>query len=83
MPDAVALLQNQAEERFRQKKEEIVEYSDFLKEFVGDVLQSDDEADSEHSGSESEAETEPQMVVDEHKVADMQNKLMTKVVPLL
>lgn len=50
VPDAVALLQKTAEETVAHKYE-IVEYSDFLKEFVGKTL---DEPDSEHSDSDNE-----------------------------
>jgi len=60
VPDAVSALEVIVEERFKQKKSEIVEYSDFLKEFVGDSLK---EVEEEGSDDESESESEKEDVV--------------------
>ena len=38
MPDAVASLEMIVEEKYKIRKQDVVEYSDFLKEFVGDTL---------------------------------------------
>ena len=38
VPDAISLLQKSVEEKYNRKPNEIVEYSDFLKDFVGSSL---------------------------------------------
>jgi hypothetical protein len=53
VPDAITLLQKTVEEKYHRKSTEIVEYSDFLKEFIGssilDGFESED--DGENSGN--------------------------------
>jgi hypothetical protein len=41
VPDAIELIKGEVDSKWRQRKEDVVEYSDFLKDFVGDALESD------------------------------------------
>ncbi len=83
VPDAVAALEMIVDERYKQKKTDIVEYSDFLKEFVGDSLKEVEE-EGEDVGSDSDSEKEDvAMEVDTNKAEVIQNQLLKKVLPLL
>jgi uncharacterized protein YaaR (DUF327 family) len=78
VPDAIALLQKTVEEKYHRKSTEIVEYSDFLKEFVGssilDGFESEEDADaSANSDEEDKAGKNVEMLSD--KVEDIQAKL--------
>ena len=86
VPDAITLLQKTVEEKYHRKSTEIVEYSDFLKEFVGssilDGFESEEDGDnSANSDDEEKAGKNVEMLSD--KVEDIQAKLQKKVLPLL
>lgn len=86
VPDAITLLQKTVEEKYHRKSTEIVEYSDFLKEFVGssilDGFESEEDGDdSANSEDEEKAGKNVEMLSD--KVEDIQAKLQKKVLPLL
>jgi hypothetical protein len=57
VPDAITLLQKTVEEKYNRRPNEIVEYSDFLKEFVGSSILDGFESE-EGSGSEQSDEEE-------------------------
>jgi len=74
VPDAITLLQKTVEEKYHQRSTDIVEYSDFLKEFVGssilDGFESDEDADdSANSDDEEKASKNVEMLSD--KVEDI------------
>jgi hypothetical protein len=54
VPDAVDLIKGEIDGKWKQRKEDVVEYSDFLKDFVGDALDSEPESDfdSDHEDVE-------------------------------
>lgn len=68
VPDAVQVLMKRSEEQVAVKKEDIVEYSSFLKDMVGNTLQeSDCESNYSDGSSDSDdgaAPTSNQMQVD-------------------
>lgn len=78
VPDAVKLLKQTAEEKVNHKFE-VVEYSDFLKDIVGDTLkiESDDDADKAMLSESDDKEMHSTQV--EH----IQEQLIKKVLPLL
>jgi len=74
VPDAITLLQKTVEEKYHQRSTDIVEYSDFLKDFVGssilDGFESDEDAnDSANSDDEEKAGKNVEMLSD--KVEDI------------
>ena len=73
VPDAVASLEMIVEEKYKIRKQDVVEYSDFLKEFVGDTLQEVENNDNDESGSESDGykEEETKMEVDTNKADEI------------
>ena len=55
VPDAVLLLYKQAEEKVAHKFE-VVDYSDFLKDLVGNTLDESESSVSEHESSDNDVE---------------------------
>ena len=81
VPDAVETLKNKAEDKVAHKFE-VVEYSDFLKDMIGDSLkitQEEPADDAELSSSDDE----DNVAMSSDKVEDIQSKLLQKVLPLL
>ena len=49
VPDAITILEKIVEEKYHRRPDEIVEYSDFLKDFVGPTLIDEFESDHERT----------------------------------
>lgn len=62
VPDAVEVLMRKQEEQVAVKKEDVVEYSSFLKDMVGTTLQ---DSDCESNYSEESSDEEEKKVKDE------------------
>jgi hypothetical protein len=68
------LIKGEVDSKWRQRKEDIVEYSDFLKDFVGDALESDQESefDSDLEDVEDQIDNAPEaMELDVGRVEDI------------
>lgn len=63
VPDAITLLQKTVEDKYHRKPNEIVEYSDFLKEFVGtsilDGFESEEDSDGDSEKSDEDDQKKP------------------------
>ena len=74
VPDALSAIELQVQEKYHRKPNEVVEYSDFLKEFVGSSILDGEESeeisdhDSDHSDDEDfhikKAKPDVEMIAD-------------------